>query len=418
MKYPEKPKNEEERLQILELYNILDTLPEKDFDDITKIASELCQTPISLVTIIDSDRQWFKSHHGLMVTETPRDYAFCAHAILDPDEVFVVTNSHEDERFAENPLVTHDPRVIFYAGVPLVNPEGFPLGTLCVIDNKPKQLTESQISSLKALANQVVAQLELRRKVNELAETKHNLEKANSELQTFAHRVSHDLKAPLNNISSLTRMLKKKYQSNLDDQGNTILNFLDDSSLRLKELIDGILEYSKFSEVLNKTEPVNLNLLVDDTVRLLSPPNDISISYPKDLPVIQVNKISLQQIFMNLISNAIKYNDKKEGKINIEFEEDDLFFYFKVSDNGAGIPAEYHEKVFEMFQNLGRKDRFRQKGTGIGLALVKNLVDQQQGTIKVLSEPRKGSTFGFSIKKNIVHPISEIEKNTNKSLQK
>jgi light-regulated signal transduction histidine kinase (bacteriophytochrome) len=268
------------------------------------------------------------------------------------------------------------------------------------------------------LANQVVAQLELRRKVNELAETKHNLEKANSELQTFAHRVSHDLKAPLNNISSLTRMLKKKYQSNLDDQGNTILNFLDDSSLRLKELIDGILEYSKFSEVLNKTEPVNLNLLVDDTVRLLSPPNDISISYPKDLPVIQVNKISLQQIFMNLISNAIKYNDKKEGKINIEFEEDDLFFYFKVSDNGAGIPAEYHEKVFEMFQNLGRKDRFRQKGTGIGLALVKNLVDQQQGTIKVLSEPRKGSTFSFSIKKNIVHPISEIEKNTNKSLQK
>ncbi|MDQ3394716.1 MAG: ATP-binding protein [Bacteroidota bacterium] len=410
MKKPQKPKNEKERLNSLYEYKILDTLPEKDFDDITQIASEICKTPISLVTLIDSERQWFKSHHGLKTNETPREYAFCAHAILNPDELFLVGNSYEDDRFATNPLVEHDPKVVFYAGVPLVNPEGFPLGTLCVIDNKPNQLSERQIAALKALANQVVKQLELRRKVHQLAETKKELEKANTELQTFAHRVSHDLKSPLNNISSLTNMLQEKYKMVLDDQGKTILNFLDESALRLKDLINGILEYSKFSEVLTISEPVDLHLLISDTLKLLSPPKEIKISYAKKLSKIKVNKISLQQILMNLISNAIKYNDKKDGEIRIEFDEDEVFYKFKVSDNGVGISAEYHKKIFDMFQNLNRLDRNKQKGTGIGLALVKNLVTQQSGEIMVESEPRKGATFSFTIKKNITKPGAKKQK--------
>jgi len=403
MKKPEKPINEEDRLKTLNTYKILDTLPEKDFDDITRIASEICQTPISLVTLIDSERQWFKSHHGMMASETPRDYAFCAHAILNPDELFLIPNAYEDDRFSDNPLVEHEPKVIFYAGFPLVNPEGFPLGTLCVIDNKPRQLTVGQVASLKALANQVMAQLELRRKISELGEAKKALEKANTELHAFAYKVSHDLKSPLSHISSLTNIFKKKYQETIDDQGNTILNYLDESSKRLRDLVDGILEYSKFSEVLTKSESINLTTLIADTIDLLSPPEEIVINYPENNPVINVNKISLQQILLNLISNAIKYNDKPRGEITILFEEDDLFYNFKVKDNGAGIPPEHHEKIFDMFQNLNRIDRNKQKGTGIGLTLVKNLISQQKGEIKVTSEPRIGTTFSFTIKKDKSH---------------
>src|SRR5687768_8051418 len=115
-------KNENARLEALAEYNILDSLPEKDYDDITRLASEICQTPISLVSLIDAKRQWFKSSHGMEASETSREFAFCGHAILHPEEIFIVPDSREDKRFAENPFVTGDPNVIFYAGVPLVNP--------------------------------------------------------------------------------------------------------------------------------------------------------------------------------------------------------------------------------------------------------------------------------------------------------
>jgi GAF domain-containing protein len=157
------PENEAARLQALREYAILDTLPEKDFEDITRIASEICQTPISLITLIDSERQWFKSKIGIENTETHRDHAFCAHALNAPNEILNVKDSREDTRFSGNPYVTGDPNVVFYAGVPLVNDEGFALGTICVIDQKPRELSEMQLNSLRALSNQVVKLFELRR---------------------------------------------------------------------------------------------------------------------------------------------------------------------------------------------------------------------------------------------------------------
>ena len=147
---------EKERLAELKSYSILDTLPEEDYDNLTAIAAEICNTEISLISLLDDKRQWFKSHHNLDVSETPKEYAFCAHAINDPKNVFIVQDARNDERFYDNPLVTGEPHVIFYAGVPLLSPKGLPLGTLCVIDHKPKLLSNSQINSLQALSKQVM----------------------------------------------------------------------------------------------------------------------------------------------------------------------------------------------------------------------------------------------------------------------
>ncbi|WP_421896584.1 PAS domain S-box protein [Marinoscillum sp.] len=168
MRIPEIPANEHSRLEALRELKILDTLPEEEFDNVTKLASEICQVPISLITLVDEKRQWFKSHHGLDVEYTSRDVAYCAHAINNPAEILEVPDASEDERFHDNPLAIGEPYVRFYAGVPLVDPEGHALGTLCVIDHKPNQLSVGQREALKTLAQHVMAILNVRSKNVEL----------------------------------------------------------------------------------------------------------------------------------------------------------------------------------------------------------------------------------------------------------
>lgn len=168
------PENEAARLEALHDYRVLDTAPERAFDDITKLVSFICQTPVALVSLVDRERQWFKSKVGLQATETPRDHAFCAHALAE-GKLLVVEDATADERFASNPLVTGEPYVRFYAGAPLLTPDGHALGTLCVIDHEPRTLSPEQVSALEALARVVVDQLELRRVSHDLAAAAANL---------------------------------------------------------------------------------------------------------------------------------------------------------------------------------------------------------------------------------------------------
>lgn len=175
---------EEERLQALKEYDIMDSLPEEDYDGITSLASRICGTPISLISLLDDHRQWFKSAVGLEVKETPREHAFCAHTIQITTEILVVPDSREDERFANNPLVTGDPHIVFYAGVPLVNKQGHALGSLCVIDVEKHTLNAFQQEAMRQLAKQVVNLMELKKKNKSLSNLVHALEQRNEELET------------------------------------------------------------------------------------------------------------------------------------------------------------------------------------------------------------------------------------------
>jgi GAF domain-containing protein len=175
--------DEAARLAVLREYRVLDSLPEADFDDITFLASYICGAPVALVSLVDESRQWFKAKVGTDLDQTPRDVAFCAHAILEPDDLFVVPDAHEDPRFATNPLVRDEPHIRFYAGAPLISPEGMPLGTLCVFDRTPRHLSPEQARALGALAREVVVHLELRRTVAALSSTHESDEDVRDELQ-------------------------------------------------------------------------------------------------------------------------------------------------------------------------------------------------------------------------------------------
>lgn len=181
-KYPLIP-GEADRLEALNSYHILDTAEEKDFDDLTVLAAAICQTPIALVSFVDRDRQWFKSHTGLAATETPREYSFCAHAIASPGHTMIIPDAKKDKRFSDNPLVNGEVGITFYAGVPLVNEHGFALGSLCVINRQTRELTESQLTALSVIAKQVIDKLELRRKLIQLQQANELLQKANNKLQ-------------------------------------------------------------------------------------------------------------------------------------------------------------------------------------------------------------------------------------------
>lgn len=210
MKIPPLPHNESDRLRSLQEHKILDTLPEEVYDDITRIASEICGTPIALLSLVDEKRQWFKSIQGkLKTSETPREYSFCAHAIVNPDEVFIVPDARFDERFHDNPLTTGEPHVVFYAGVPVKDSEGRALGTLCVIDNRPRELPQEKLESLKALAKLVKAHFELRRTSFELEKSRNDFQLAQAAVGTIDKEVHALVEAKENNQAQTFTALKQ-----------------------------------------------------------------------------------------------------------------------------------------------------------------------------------------------------------------
>ena len=394
------PINENERLAALREYHILDSGAEKEFDEITMLASEICQTPISLVTMIDEGRQWFKAGFNLPVSEISRDIAFCSHAINHPQEPFIISDMRKDKRFSDHPFVTGDPHVVFYTGIPLTNPDGYALGTLCVLDTKPKKLSKNQLRSLQILAKQVIQLLELRKANMRLKSLKEDLESRNEELEHFAYVVSHDIKSPLSSIVLAGEMLRENFGEAIDEENDQLLKVLNRASFKIKNLVDGILAYYRAEKAMHEgAETFQLKPFLLSIVEMLKVNQDAEIIFPQEEIRIHINKTALEQILVNLLQNAIKYNDSKLPQIVVGFSEDDTNYYFTVRDNGRGISTEELEKIFELFTTLGERDRFGVLGTGIGLSTVKKLVEKMSGKIMLKSESGKGSEFSFQIKK-------------------
>lgn len=212
---PPLPKNEKKRLEVLWQYDVLDTVPEEVFDDLADLAASICEAPVALITLVDEKRQWFKSKTGISVSETSRDVSFCGHAILQ-HELFIVPDATKDNRFADNPLVTSEPKIRFYAGAPLFTPDGYALGTLCVIDKVARTLRPDQKRALEILSRHVMTQLELRRHALELAKTyterdniRKDLKKVQSELARVKRAVGGGKTKPRSSLKKVRQTARR-----------------------------------------------------------------------------------------------------------------------------------------------------------------------------------------------------------------
>ncbi len=392
------PKNEAQRQKAVEKYQLLDTLPEESYDNITALMSYICEAPISLITLLDHDRNYLKSHHGVPFSESPRNISFCGHAINAETEMMVVHDAREDERFHDNPLVSEH-SAIFYAGVPLVDPEGYKLGTLCVYDTKPRELTKAQEDALKSMAKQVISLFEERYKNKQLQKLQEDLQTRNLQLQRFAGVVSHDLKSPLAQIKMLIQLVEDENQD-LSEDTLQYLEYIKSSSDSLRGYIDGILQFYKADTDLKKEkESVAISSIITAIKNILNSDDTVEIKFQTTLETLYVNKAALMQILLNLVSNAIKYNDKPISKVTISIEETAKRYQFNVADNGSGILEKDQQQIFELFATAQKTDKNGNAGTGIGLATVKKVVTNLGGTIKVQSEMGVGSEFMFSLEK-------------------
>ncbi|MEO5909878.1 MAG: GAF domain-containing sensor histidine kinase [Pelobium sp.] len=392
--------NEAERLASLLSYNILDTADEADFDEIAVLASAICQTPIALISLVDGNRQWFKSNIGLPVKETPISQSFCAHAIASSEEIMQINDATQDDRFANNPLVTGQPNIVFYAGVPLITEDGHALGTLCVIDYSKRNLDEEQTKALKVLAKQVVNKLELRKRFLELEKTNESLLESNILINKFASMAAHDIKNPLTSILLTSQLLKKRMVPEGNQESIKLIDMNLEATKNLLELLNDMLHYSKSpASLLIEKQDVGLLHILKKVAKMLVIPENIEIKFPAKDALLIVSHVALEQILMNLMSNAIRYNDKNEGLIEIDFKEDADCYILNIKDNGIGIATENFENIFKNNFIIQEYDRYNNKSSGIGLYTVKELVKALNGEIKVSSQLGLGTTFSVFLKK-------------------
>ena len=342
---PRLPKNENGRLENLKSFQILDTLPEKEYDEITFLASQICQTPISLISLIDEKRQWFKSHHGLQATETPKEYAFCAHAINDQENILIVPDSRKDDRFHDNPLVTGEPYVIFYVGIPLVTPMGYPLGTLCVIDHKPNKLTESQIKALGALANQVIKLLELRISLIELRKSEMKLKELNVTKDRLFSIIGHDLRGPISSFKLIIDMLVSACDYSDSIALMEIFRGIQKSTGSTYDLLENLLAWarSQLHEIVFCPEEIELNAAVLKTIDLYSilckNKDVVIVNKVPENTIVYADRNMLMTVLRNLILNAIKFTPKGK-QIHVFASKSQNEHLITVKDEGIGIKPE------------------------------------------------------------------------------
>jgi signal transduction histidine kinase len=378
------PLNEATRLSALRSYGVLDTPVEAAFEDIVRIASHVCDTPIAVVNLIDDGRQWFKSEVGLGVRETPLDTSICAHAILQPG-LFEVPDLTQDARFACNPLVTGELNLRFYAGALLQTPDGLPLGTVCVLDTVPRRLSPAQRETLLALARQTMAQLELRRA---LAAT----ERANRYRGRLMAVAGHDLKQPLQVLSGVLERLERL---DLPARDKVWLSLARGQAARMNEELDELAMASRLDDAgLPHLEPFRLAEALEP---LLPGWRDTAarkgLRFHARLGTAEVfsDRRMVATTVANLVNNAVKYTDRGGVLVGCRLRGDRVSI--EVVDTGPGIPADKQEVIFDAFSQLNAE----REGLGLGLSIVRQTADLLGCRVRLTSVPGRGSRFAIDI---------------------
>jgi len=395
MKPAPTPANDESRLKTLQDYAILDTAPEPEYDALTQLASAICGTPIALISLVDRDRQWFKSKVGLGATETHRDISFCGHAILET-ETFVVQDATQDTRFADNPLVTGDPSIRFYAGAPLISENGDAIGTLCVIDSKPKDFPEEKRKALTTLSHMVMTQLELKKKNEKLAQALALIE---NQKQTLIHNakmsalgemaggMAHEINNPLAIISGyatrVKHLLSSPSRAETQSKIDSSLEGISRGVERISSIIKGLQLFSRNSSQ-DPIQTADLRSIIDDSLELCREHlrlSNIELRYtsPKNEVSAQCRPSQISQILVNLINNArdaVK-NTTEPKWISIEVEASPEGPKIKVSDSGPGVPEELQSKIFQPFFTTKSPG----DGTGLGLSISSTLATANEATL-------------------------------------
>lgn len=392
------------RLEALKSYSIDYGIKEDRFDNLTKLAASICETPAAFISLIDENDQWIKSSYGLAATRTPREVSFCQFALLSED-ILEVEDALKDPRFSNNPLVTGKPFIRYYAGAPLIDSDGYILGTICVIDHKVNNLNAFQLESLKTLSKTVINLFEYSKNQKLLAEAVMKEKQAINAKSDFLSTISHEIRTPLNGIIGMTHLLLD--ESPREDQLQ-YLKTIKFSSDNLMLLINDILDYSKIEAGMIKPEEIQFNL--DELLSHMKKVNhqiaedksiQLKLRKDDDIPKLVIgDPLRLSQILNNLISNAIKFT--KEGSVTIEAEllskqEKSANILFSVKDTGIGIDADKHQIIFERFQQADTSISRNFGGTGLGLSISKKLLKLMGSDIQLKSELNVGSDFSFEL---------------------
>ena len=402
---------ERERLLALHRYRVLDTPPEENLDAIVLLAAQACGVPISQITLVDSDRQWFKASVGVTATQTPRDVSFCSHAIRGR-ELMVVPDATDDPRFAQNPLVLGEPRIRFYAGVPLVTPDNHALGTLCVIDRRPRELSPIQTMALQALARLVMSELELRRSLSEQHDLQRELTQTRDAAlasvrikSEFLASMSHEIRTPMNGVLGMLGLLM---ESPLNAEQRHHASLAYESAESLLTVIDDILDFSKIEA--GKLDFEEVEFPVGETlaaaIELLQKTAQqkglkLTLEVAPEVPAtVRGDPGRLRQVLTNLVSNAIKFTTAGGVRVRVTREPaagEQVRLTCAVSDTGIGIDPEGLQRLFLPYVQADRSTTRRFGGTGLGLAICRRLVELMGGVIAAESTPGLGSTFRFTI---------------------
>ena len=379
---------EAKRLEALKKYDILDTPPDGTYDRIVKLIAKLLDVPIAIVSLVDNDRLWFKSAFGLDVQQLPQEAGkgLCSSAILSND-FYMVEDTSQDPRTCNNPLVTSEPRIRFYAAAPLTTSDNYNLGTVCVLDKRPRTLTEAQQQILTDMAYIVMEQLELRI-MSRMAINSQN---------KMAYMVTHDIRSAVCHLPVLVDLIKE----NKDNAGEleVLGDMIKSTANKSLEAVDSFLKHatSLSKEVDYRFEPFDFSELTrkvisTNAVMALKKQQKIGDSIEGNVWV-NGDRTRLSELIDNLLSNAIKYSPKGKD-IWVSLETSDRKLILKVRDEGQGMTAEDMANAFKRFNKLSAMPTGGEVSTGLGLWIVKEIAERHRGKASVKSEGKdKGATF-------------------------